>query len=204
MSSSYACEQFYPRFTNRDTKTVNVTFSHAIHRSEKTCVTSPRERSKLHPPRPGTQGKLSSGYTARSDVPRTTKSETRWRYGCTESVLWVRSATTAAPLPTDLRTMPPPHIRISHQHERCHLFSSVYTKALDLLPRPNSWPCMHVYSRSREVALNVCVCVCVCFVVEVQRGERVGWVGSYPPHEECSRVGATAIRRLQRLIVSAI
>lgn len=162
MSSSYACEQFYPRFTNRDTKTVNVTFSHAIHRSEKTCVTSPRERSKLHPPRPGTQGKLSSGYTARSDVPRTTKSETRWRYGCTESVLWVRSATTAAPLPTDLRTMPPPHIRISHQHERCHLFSSVYTKALDLLPRPNSWPCMHVYSRSREVALNVCVFVCVC------------------------------------------
>lgn len=158
MSSSYACEQFYP--VQPWYETVNVTFF-SRDTAPKTCVTSPRERSKLHPPRPGTQGKLSSGYTARSDVPRTTKSETRWRYGCTESVLWVRSATSVAPLPTDLRTIPPPHIRISHQHERCHLFSSVYTKALDLLPRPNSWRCMHVYAISRSCVERVCVYVCV-------------------------------------------
>lgn len=50
---------------------------------------------------------------------------------------------------------------------RCHLFSSVYAKALDLLPRPNSWRCMHVYAIPRSCVERVYVYVCVCFVVEV-------------------------------------
>lgn len=42
VSSSYACEQFYPRFTNRDTKTVNVTFSHAIPFRKNVCNVTTR------------------------------------------------------------------------------------------------------------------------------------------------------------------